>query len=56
MPCSRRSLVVYFYALRRIDPHDNARGAVDLAVDPYFAVVIDVGFKPDAEPGHVDAV
>ena len=53
---SRRGLVVYFYALRCIDAHDHPGGAVDPAVDPHLAIVIDVGFKPDAKTGDIDAV
>src|SRR5205823_14180442 len=43
-------------AVLGVDADDHARAAVDLAVDPDLAVVVDVRLEPDPRPGYLDAV
>src|SRR5262249_34683483 len=54
--CPWRRTVADLDALLGIDTNDNAGGTVDLAVDPYLTVVINVGFKKDARAGELYAI
>src|SRR5438046_1993955 len=51
-----RGLAANGDALLGVDADDDAGGAVDLAVDPDLAVVVDVRLEQDRRAGEVDAV